>query len=37
MRPGRVIFLAALTVIGGTVLGRHVKTIGKLPGFDPKG
>lgn len=37
MRPSRVAFIAALTVIGGTVLSRYVKPVGRIPGFSPNG
>lgn len=37
MRPGKVVFLAALTTVGVTILGRHVKAVGKIPGFNPNG
>lgn len=37
MRPSRVIFYTVLTVVGGTVLGRHVRALGRLPGFSPNG
>lgn len=37
MRPSRIILYTVLTVVGGTVLGRHIKTVGKLPGFSPNG
>lgn len=37
MRPGKVIFLSALTVIGGTLIARRSKTVRKIPGFSANG
>ena len=37
MRPGKVIFLAVATVVGGTFLARHSKMVAKIPGFSPQG
>lgn len=37
MRPSRVIFLSALTVVGGTVLARHSNLVASIPGFSKNG
>lgn len=37
MRPSKVIFLSALTVIGGTVAARHIGFLNKVPGFSRNG
>lgn len=36
MRPSKVIFLSALTTVGGTVLFRHFKSL-RVPGFSANG
>jgi len=37
MRPSKVIFLSALTVVGGTILARRSRTVAKIPGFSRNG
>lgn len=37
MRPSRIVFYTALTIVGGTIAARHIKSLGKVPGFSPQG
>jgi hypothetical protein len=37
MSNTRVILLALATIVGGTVIGKKVKSVGKIPGLSPTG
>lgn len=37
MRNSKVVTLVVVTTVGLTILGRHVKAIGRIPGYSPNG